>query len=202
MPIYVLAVSRTVNRRARLEHHRPYTEKVIRRAHEVPRSFVLRWLFARSPASRSVVCGGLSGIVTNERTFRWIRRFRDDRITLLEVGLSRRPSAWSVLTVGRGHLSTTASRPRKIFRSCALSRLEGSAERAPPGSRRGRGSGRGGPGRGLTRKGPEVRVRSTSPSSVVCAGLLGAERDRGRSSVRRASFEVEHAAPRRFRYAG
>ena len=33
-------------------------------------------------------------------------------------------------------------------------------------------------------------------------GFLETERDKGRSSVCRASFEVEHAAWRRIRYAG
>jgi hypothetical protein len=56
--------------------------------------------------------------------------------------------------------------------------------------------------RGLTRKGPEVTVRSTSPSRAFCAGLLGDGDRQGRSRVCRASFEVEHAASRWIRYPG
>ena len=53
----------------------------------------------------------------------------------------------------------------------------------------------------LTRKGPEVTVRATSPLWAVCAGLPADGDRQGRSRVCRASSEVEHAAWRRIRSA-
>jgi hypothetical protein len=53
-----------------------------------------------------------------------------------------------------------------------------------------KGSGRGGPGRGLTHKGPDVTVRSTSPLRRFVLGFLETERVAG--AVCSASFGVEH----------
>ncbi len=120
-------------------------------------------LFARRSSSRSTACGrGWSAIVTGA-DLPVIRRFgRQD----LALGgrAPRRPSAWS-----RPHpRSGTSPRPpgSQPFPLVRVIKVRRAAPReAPPCSRARRSdAGRGGPGRCLTRKGPEVTVRSTSPS--------------------------------------
>jgi hypothetical protein len=91
-----------------------------RGAHELPGAFVLKWQFARRSNEKVAGLWGLVWDRDGKRTFRWIRRFRGDRISLLEVGLPGGRARGLVLTVGRGHLSTTASRPRNLSRSCAM----------------------------------------------------------------------------------
>ena len=125
-------------------------------------------------------------IETGERTFRWFRRLGRQDLAL--GGRSPRRRARSRPHPRSGALLSTASRPRNLSRWCALSRSGRQRRgRLRPCSRREEQCRRGGPGRCLTRKGPEVTVRSTSPSSAVCAGLLG---DRARQG------EEVYAEPR------
>jgi hypothetical protein len=119
-----------------------------------------------------------------------VRRLGDGT-SLLEVG-----SGASTRSLPSPSVGALSLRPPGLATFHARARYqdeEGSAERAPPSSGRG-----GEVWAWWARKGFDSQVaggysRSTSPSSAVCAGLLG---DRGRSSVGRASFEAEHAARR------
>jgi hypothetical protein len=176
---------------ARLEITGVTAMKVIGRDREVPRSSVLNGLFARrsnEPGRLPLACTW-SAILT--RIFQWIRRFfgRQD----LRSWRSRSPRGRACGLVPHPRckaLLYTASRPRNLSRSCALSMLGVPAPREAYSAQGEEGFRAWWAWRGLTHEGPDVTVRSTSPLRRFVLGFLETERVAG--AVCSASFGVEH----------
>jgi len=116
-----------------------------------------------------------------------------DRTPLWEVGLPGARAPGLVLTLGRGTSlrSFKASQPFTLVR--VVNGLEGTVERGSTVLTARRRVWAWWARKCLTRKGPEVTVRSTSPFGGLCCASWR-RRQKGRSRVCRASFEVEHAA--------
>jgi len=167
---------------ARPEHHRRYGENAIGHDREVPLVCSKRPVRQQVPGSGSTA-SGLRLVFDRDRGADLLTidslGFLGDSPALggrtppeRERGLVPHPSV--------GGTSPTASRPRNLSGSCALSM----GWRAPPREAR-RCSRRGGESwaqwarKCLTRKRPEVTVRSTSPLWRLVLGFLETETDRG-----------------------
>jgi hypothetical protein len=165
---------------ARLEHHRRYGEKSSAVTMRSRGRLFSNGLFARGPGSGSTA-RGLRLVFDRDRgadllpidsPVSWATGALEGR-----TPPERERAVWS-LTLGRGHFSPQPP-GLATFHARALSM----GWRAPRGEVYGAHGEEESLGvvrpRGLTREGSEVTVRSTSPSSAVCADLLGDRAVRG-----------------------